>query len=167
MFHPQPWGRGDQCPAELVRMSGTQRPTRSQCCSIRLGLSHPTASGDDKPPLEAESRQGSSSLAPRWVYEEIFSSTRNSPRIRAPGFKRSCRAREPRAGVAAAEKGMLHIINSCSLAAHLFQTAAREGCACSGLAILGERDLKLTHYYCSPKRCLFLLCLFKVESKTR
>lgn len=71
------------------------------------------ASGDDKPPLKAESRQGSGLLASRRVYEEIFSSTRNSPRIRATGFKRSCRAREPRAGVIAAEKGMLHIINSC------------------------------------------------------
>lgn len=73
----------------------------------------PAASGDDKPPLKAENRQGFSSLASRWVYEEIFSSTRNSPWIRATGFKRSCRAREPRAGVAAAEKGTLHIINSC------------------------------------------------------
>lgn len=78
-----------------------------------MGQSILTASGDDKPPLKAESRQGSGSLASWRVYEEIFSSTRNSLQIRATGFKRRCRAREPRAGVAAAEKGMLHIINSC------------------------------------------------------
>lgn len=154
MFQPpSPEAEGEQCSAEpaAVTMSGTQQDAST--VPSWLGLSHPTASGDDKSPLEAESRQGSSSLASWRVYEEIFSSTRNSPRIRATGFKRSCRVREPRAGVAVAEKGMLRIINSCSLAAHLFQTAAREGCACSGLAILGERDLKLTHYYCSPKRC--------------
>lgn len=71
-----------------------------------------TASATDKPPLKAGSRQGSGSLASWRVYEEIFRSPRNSPWIRATGFKRSCGAREPRAGVTAAEKGMLHIINS-------------------------------------------------------
>lgn len=72
----------------------------------------PAASGNDKLSWKAESRQGSGSPASRRVYE-IFSSTRNSPRIRTTGFKRSCRAREPRAGAAAAAKGTLHIINSC------------------------------------------------------
>lgn len=98
---------GDTSPGEI--------PLLSHPSGAIWGWDSPmlAAPGDAKPPLEAERRPGWGSLASRRVYEEIFSSTRNSPQIRATGFKRSCRAREPRAGVIAAEKGTLHIINSC------------------------------------------------------